>query len=123
MNFHSHPVLKNVFAKEIGKIAEVYWLFRANILKQNRWENSWLILYKKYKERNLVFFIANKLIELMMLLKAIQLIVTLKTDIVFIRDRPFTALFITPMKLFHKFKIYLHYNRNLYKYGRVFQLR
>jgi glycosyltransferase involved in cell wall biosynthesis len=106
----SHPVLENVFANEIGKIAEVIWIFHSNISNQNKWKNSSLVLYKILFEKNLINSISNKFIKWVSLIKALKLVFKMKPDVLMIRDLPFYILFFAPFKKILKYKIYYQFS-------------
>ena len=107
----SHPVLKNIFAKEVGKIASINWIFRTEEDDlQDKWENSDLILVRSYKRKNFITAIGNKIIEWMILFKTVGLIHSLKIQIVFIRDLPLHAIMLAPLKFILNFKLYFQYS-------------
>ena len=109
----SHPVLENVFAKELGKICNIVWLFQgeANATEgRRRWHNSDLHFCKKVHGKSRVSDLVNKILECTKLFKAIKLVCRGKINIILVRDLPIYAVLIAPLRYFVRFKLYFQYS-------------
>jgi hypothetical protein len=58
----NHPVLTNIFAKELAKTNAVVWFLQGDVSrgKVQRWQNSTVFLKKKIYSKNIVSKVVNK---------------------------------------------------------------
>ena len=111
----THPVLKNVFARELGREYEVVWLFQGDVSRGRmlKWHNSQVLLSREIKGNHWYSKLANNILKWH---KSYQLLCLLwrgNIEIVLIRDMPLTALLIAPLRSFLGFKLYFQYSAPL----------
>ena len=105
----NHPVIENVFAKEMGKRKDVFFIFSSTSVASHfiKWHNSKVILVKAFNS----LFIFNKLIsKLNFLFKVYRWNQREGFDIILIRDMPALVLLILP--LVHLKKVRLYYQHS-----------
>jgi glycosyltransferase involved in cell wall biosynthesis len=110
-----HPVLENVFAKELGKKHDVIWLLQGNVSKGNlkRWYNSNVILSRKATGKNWFAKILNQCLKWHKIIQLLSLLRLGEIKIVLIRDLPLEALLISPLRVIFKFKLFFQYSAPL----------
>ena len=109
----THAVLENVFAKELGKISNIVWLFQGHSnpsVKVKKWHNSYIIFSKKIQENNVFSILINKALLLTRILTVIRILYCLKIDIILVRDLPLYTILLAPLKNFKKFKLFFQYS-------------
>ena len=111
----SHPVLENVFARELGREHDITWLFQGDISKgrKRKWHNSQVLLSRKIKGNHWYSKLANRILQWGMFFRLLGLLWQDETKIVLIRDMPLTALLIAPIRSLIGFKLYFQYSAPL----------
>jgi glycosyltransferase involved in cell wall biosynthesis len=111
----NHPVLENVFAKELGKELNIIWLLQGAVKggRRHRWHNSEVQLTKAMKGKGLLNSIFNKILGFNIIFQLIKLITKNKIKIVMIRDLPITGFLMSFLKPFYDFKLYYQYSAPL----------
>ncbi len=106
----THPVLENIFAKNIGNFCDSLWLLQGDTSSGNvkRWYESKVILSRNINGSGFFSKIANRVLCLEKYLHFIKLLKRKNLDIVFVRDLPIEAAIILYLKkkFNFKFKIY-----------------
>lgn len=105
------PALENIFAKELGKKIDIYWLFQGNLPdeRERKWHNTKILLTKKIMGYGWPIKIMNKIIALQKYYNLLKLLKKEKIDIIIIRDMPLQTILINFLKKFFGFKIYFQY--------------
>jgi glycosyltransferase involved in cell wall biosynthesis len=107
-----HPVLENVFAKELGKKHDVIWFLQGNIARGNvkRWYNSDVILSRKASGNNWFAKILNRCLKWHKIIQLLKFLRVGEIKIVLIRDLPLEALLIAPLRAVFEFKLFYQYS-------------
>jgi glycosyltransferase involved in cell wall biosynthesis len=107
-----HPVLENVFAKEIGSRHDLVFLLQGNVSGGNstKWFNSNVLLSRKVSGRNWIARILNKCLRWYKIFQLFKLLRDGEIKIVLMRDLPLEALMIIPLRSIYKFKLYFQYS-------------
>jgi len=110
-----HPVLTNIFAKELAKIKKVVWLLQGDVSRGRvkRWHNSVVLLTKSIIRKSLASNIANKLTNACLLFSLLKLLTKREIKVVLLRDLPFTAIILLPFRKRFDFKVYYQYSAPL----------
>ena len=110
-----HPVLENVFAKELGRRHDVIWLLQGNVSRGNstRWHNSDVLLSRKAPGNNWFSKILNQCLKWHKIIQLFGLLRHGEIKIVLIRDLPLEALLIAPLRAIFKFKLFFQYSAPL----------
>ena len=109
LTYYHYPcreqVLENVFAKELGRIYHIVWLFQGDISNSKilKWHNSKVLLSRKIKEKNRWSKFINNLLQYQKLFQVIEVLRKEKINIVFVRDMPLIGFFIGALKIFFSF--------------------
>jgi len=113
----THPVLENVFAKELGRKHEIIWLLQGDISKgkERRWFNSQVLLTRAFRENHWHKKIANRIWSWKRFFQTISLLNSGKDDIVLIRDMPSEAFLISFLRYFFRFKLFYQHSAPLHK--------
>jgi glycosyltransferase involved in cell wall biosynthesis len=111
----NHPVLTNVFAKELAKTKKIVWFLRGDVSKGmiRRWHNSTVLLNKGYTKQNVASKIYNKLTSVCILFSLFNLLSKGKIKVVLLRDLPLTAIVLLPFRKCYDFKVYFQYSAPL----------
>ncbi|WP_207678406.1 glycosyltransferase [Desulfonema magnum] len=111
----THAVLENVFAKELGKKVDMLWFFQGEFSKdkKQRWHNSQVVLSRAVKGNHYLIKFINKLMGWQKLFQLLRFLMSGDINIVLVRDLPFEAFLIAPLRLFFKFKLYYQYSSPL----------
>lgn len=111
----TEPVLENIFAKELGRVHEVTWLFQGDISKGRmlKWHNSHVLLSREIKGNHWYSKLANNILKWHKFFQLLCLLWRGNIEIVLIRDMPLTALLIAPLRSFLGFKLYFQYSAPL----------
>lgn len=111
----TEPVLENVFAKELGKKHDIMWLMQGDISKGKirKWHNSTVFLTKKIRENARFSKVRNKILRCHKLWKLLCLLWEGDIKIVVVRDLPFIALLIVPLRHLFGFKLYFQFTAPL----------
>lgn len=111
----SHPVLENVFAKELGREYDITWLFQGDISKGKRqkWHNSQVLLSREIRGNHLYSKLENRILQWGIFFRLLRLLWQDETKIVLIRDMPLMALLIAPIRLLLGFRLYFQYSAPL----------
>ena len=111
----THPVLENVFAKELGRDFDITWIFPGDTSKGKtiKWHNSRVLLIKKFEGDSWKVKILNKVAGWQRLFKLVTILLSGDTKIVLIRDIPLTGLLILPLRCLFKFKVFYQYSAPL----------
>lgn len=90
-----HPVLENVFAKELAKNYDIYWVFNGNKTgdMQLRWHNSHVILAPVF-DKGMLGVIFYQFRSVFRFVAVIKCIISKKIDIIILRDLPIQATFL-----------------------------
>lgn len=102
-----HPVMENVFAKEIGKKLDVLFLLKGNfpIRKKYKWHNSYVIL-SKINSTCKISSILNKLFDYKNIYNLVKILFQQKIDYILVRDLPLESFLIYFLKPIFGFKLY-----------------
>jgi len=108
----SHPVLENVFARELGSEYEITWLFQGDISKgrKQKWHNSQVLLSREIKGNHWYSKLANRILQWGIFFRLLGLLWQDETKIVLIRDMPFMALLVAPIRSLLGFRLYFQYS-------------
>lgn len=108
----SHPVLENVFARELGREHDITWLFQGDISKgrKRKWHNSQVLLSREIKGNYWYSKLANRILQWGIFFRLLGLLWQDETKIVLIRDMPLMALLIAPLRPLFGFKFYFQYS-------------
>jgi glycosyltransferase involved in cell wall biosynthesis len=111
----SHPVLENVFAKELAKKLNIIWLFQGDITKGKiqKWHNSLVFLSNKYVGNSVQNKILNQIFGFKKYFSIVTLLLKYSIDIIVIRDMPFKLILFAPLSRLLKFKLYFQYSAPL----------
>lgn len=107
-----HPVLENIFAKELAKKHEIVWLFQGDVSQGNKlqWHNSQVLLSKKITGVSYTTKVLNLLLKGKILFTIRRFISRGEVKIILIRDLPFVLLLLAPWRNIYKFKLYFQYS-------------
>jgi glycosyltransferase involved in cell wall biosynthesis len=110
-----HPVLTNIFAKELAKNNQVVWLLQGDVTKGRikRWHNSIVLLSRGMLKKCVSAFFYNNLMRACVLGNLFSLLVKRKIRIVLLRDLPFTTIILLPLRKRFDFKVYYQYSAPL----------
>jgi glycosyltransferase involved in cell wall biosynthesis len=110
-----HPVLTNIFAKELAKIKKVVWLLQGDVSRGSvkRWHNSVVLLRKSTIRKSLASNISNKLTSVCIFFSLFKLLTNREIKVVLLRDLPFTAIILLPFRKRFDFKVYYQYSAPL----------
>jgi glycosyltransferase involved in cell wall biosynthesis len=108
-------MLENVFAKELGKTSEIIWFVQGDRSKGKivGWHNSKVHIAPMLKGKDIVARLINRLLVNVKRLAILRYLLCNKVDIVFLRDLPLDALFLSLMKSYFGFKLYYQYSAPL----------
>lgn len=108
----THPVLENVFAKELAREHEIIWLFQGDISRGRnfKWHKSKVILVRGTKGNDWFSRVVNNILRLQIFIVLIRLLQRRDVKIVLIRDRPIVALLLAPFRTLFGFKLYFQYS-------------
>lgn len=108
----THPVLENIFAKELAREHEISWLFQGDISRGRRlkWHNSQVLLVRGTKGNDLFSRVINKILGLQIFIVLMRLLQRRDVKIVLIRDRPIVALLLALFRALFGFKLYFQYS-------------
>ncbi|MCK5509108.1 MAG: glycosyltransferase [Desulfobacterales bacterium] len=111
----SHPVLENVFAKELGLEYEITFLLQGDLShgRVRKWHNANVILAKAIKGKSIYVKAMNRLLALEKFFFLIYFLLCKNVNIVFIRDMPFQTILIAPLKFLLGFKLYYQHSAPL----------
>ena len=111
----SHPVLENVFAKELGSDHDIIWLFQGDTSNGNKlkWHNSEVLLTKSLQGNSMITVAVNRVLAFNKLFQLIWLLQKNQIKIVLIRDLPVVSFFISFLKLVYGFKLYYQHSAPL----------
>jgi glycosyltransferase involved in cell wall biosynthesis len=110
-----HPVLENVFAKELGRKKNIKFLFQGNLSNGQKriWHNAKIYLVKGFKSNLWIFTIINKILSVNILRILVKQLFFKKAKYVILRDLPYKAFLLLPLRSIFKFKIYYQYSAPL----------
>lgn len=111
----THPVLENVFAKELGKTTNIIWFLqgdRRNVRVDN-WFNSRVYITPMLTPRGLFSNIANYVFSYYKLILVLKYLIQYNVDIVLLRDLPVEALILSYVKSILGFKLYYQHSAPL----------
>ncbi len=102
-----HPVLESVFAKEIAKKCDIYWIFSGKKTgdMQLKWHNSQVILAPVFGKglSKAMFYPFNSVVRLFAVM---QCIISKKIDIIILRDLPIEATFCVLIRRIFRLKVF-----------------
>jgi len=112
----THPVLGNVFAKELGRNHEIIWLLQGDIAKgkKKKWFNSHVLLTRAFRGNHWYKKIANRIWSWQRFFQIICLLISGKENIVLIRDMPIEAFLISFLRFFFRFKLFYQHSAPLH---------
>ena len=111
----THPVLENVFAKELARDREFVWLFQGDTSKgrMDKWHNSRVVLCGEMRGASWHSKLINRILEWQKVFLLLYFVLFRDTKIVMIRDMPLVAMLMVPFRLFLGFKLYFQYSAPL----------
>lgn len=112
----NHPVLENVFAKEIGRQHNIIWLLQGDIAhgKKRRWHNSQVFVTKALQGNHWCKKVANRIFSWQRFFQIIGLLSSEKDTIVLIRDMPFEAFLVSFLRRYFRFKLFYQHSAPLH---------
>ncbi len=112
----THPMLENVFAKELGRKHRIIWLLQGDISKgkKKKWFNSQVLLTRAFRGDHWHKKIANRIWSWQRFFQIICLLRSGEDNIVLIRDMPFEALLISFLRYFFRFKLFYQHSAPLH---------
>src|SRR5450631_1588009 len=117
--YYYHPcnetMLESVFAKELGKSSEIVWFHQGDSAhgKVVNWHNTKVHITPMLKGNGIIARLANRVLVSVKHLSILKFLFRNKVDIVFIRDLPLEALFLSLVKPYLGFKLYYQYSAPL----------
>lgn len=108
----THPVLENVFAKELASEHEIIWIFKGDISRGRnfKWHHSQVMLVKEIKGNNWFSGMLNKILGIQIVVMLTRLLQRRDVKIVLVRDRPAVFLLLSPFRALFGFKLYFQYS-------------